>query len=139
MAFKRCISADETFTVPFITEYDAKIEDNLTKIKWETAIKLFDEVFSPNGKYITVHQAKGLEWDKVVVSVSPSRNDKTTLSKMYQEPKILGETPSEEFTRIYYVACTRAKNELYIHVPDDKELVGVINDIIERTSNNTST
>ena len=62
-----------------------------------------------------------------------------TLSKMYQDPKILGETPSEEFTRIYYVACTRAKNELYIHVPDDKELVGVINDIIEKTSNNTIT
>lgn len=139
LAFKRCISTDETFTVPFITEYDAKIEDNLTKIKWNTARKLFDEVFSPNGKYITVHQAKGLEWDKVVVSVSPSRNDKTTLSKMYQDPKILGETPSEEFTRIYYVACTRAKNELYIHVPDDKELVGVINDIIEKTSNNTIT
>jgi ATP-dependent exoDNAse (exonuclease V) beta subunit len=29
---------------------------------------------------------------------------------------VLSEKPSDEFTRMYYVACSRAKQELYIHL-----------------------
>jgi DNA helicase-2/ATP-dependent DNA helicase PcrA len=84
-------------------------------------------VFSKDSKYMTVHQAKGLEWKKVIVSVTPSsRNDKTTLLALFSNPKILQETPQDEFTRMYYVACSRATEELYIHLPDDTHLLTTI-------------
>ena len=31
-------------------------------------------------KYMTVHQAKGLEWDKVIVSVTTNRFDKIQIT-----------------------------------------------------------
>ena len=40
---------------------------------------------------MTVHQAKGLEWDKVIVGVVPSRFDYTTLNDFWSNPKILEE------------------------------------------------
>ena len=68
---------------------------------------------------MTVHQAKGREWEKVIVSLEPnSRKDRdnTTLSNMFSNPQLLNEENSEEFTRMYYVACSRAKVDLYIHL-----------------------
>lgn len=35
------------------------------------------------------------------------------------------ENAANEFVRMYYVACSRAKEDLYIHIPK-KELQGVI-------------
>ena len=67
---------------------------------------------------MTVHQAKGLEWDKVVVSVTPNRFDKIVIEDIYSNPRLIGESPADEFTRMYYVACSRAREDLYIHLPD---------------------
>jgi len=123
----------DEFTVPVFDEYDlssgsdrsAKLVNALRELSWSTSYKLFNEVFSPNSCYMTVHQAKGLEWKKVVVSVEPSRFDKTQLSAVYTTPQILQETPAEEFVRMYYVACSRAEEDLYIHLPSgfDKSLI----------------
>ena len=100
---------------------DADREDLITNVRalnWQTSYKLFTEVFSSGSKYMTVHQAKGLEWKKVVVSVMPSkRNDKVDLKDMFLNPVLLAEEPAQEFTRIYYVACSRAEEDLYIHLP----------------------
>jgi DNA helicase-2/ATP-dependent DNA helicase PcrA len=41
-------------------------------LEFSTSIKLFEDVFSTDSSYMTVHQAKGLEWDKVIVSVEPN-------------------------------------------------------------------
>jgi len=115
----RLIISDELFNVNIFSEFDReKLIDYVKDLQWETSYKLFNEVFSDDSRYMTVHQAKGLEWDKVIVSVSPTRKDKTSLENMFSSPQINKEQPSDEFTRIYYVACSRAKKDLYIHVED---------------------
>lgn len=107
------------FELKCISEYDKPaFVKNINEIEWKTAYKLFTEVFSDNSKYMTVHQAKGLEWDKVVVGVKPTRNDHADLSVFWNNPQILSETSTDEFARIYYVACSRARKELYVHIED---------------------
>ena len=46
---------------------------------------------------MTVHQAKGLEWDKVIVSVTPNRFDKIQITDIYSNPKLTNESPADEF------------------------------------------
>lgn len=133
---KSTIFSGEQFKLQCFSEYDDKIIEPLSSIKWITGQRLFKEVFSNDSKYMTVHQAKGLEWDKVIVSVNPSkRNDGTTLDALYSNPQILEETSAEEFTRIYYVACSRARKELYIHLPDDAKLVAVLQEKLDEFKN----
>lgn len=109
----------EEAKIDIFTELDHDdLKNNVKALQWQTSYKLFTEVFSSESKYMTVHQAKGLEWDKVVVSVKPNKRDGITLQQMYENPNLMNESPSDEFTRIYYVACSRAKNNLYIHLPE---------------------
>lgn len=110
------------FTLQYISDFDEKIADQIKKITWDTASKLFTEVFSKDAKYMTVHQAKGLEWDTVVVAAMPTRTDNTSLTNVFNSPSILGENSIDEFVRIYYVACSRACKSLYIHIADDQNL-----------------
>lgn len=119
------------FTLKYISEFDEKIADQIKKINWDTASKLFSEVFSKNAKYMTVHQAKGLEWDTVVVAAMPTGRDNTSLTDMFNSPSILGENSVDEFVRIYYVACSRARKSLYIHIPDDQKLKRIIKQQID--------
>ena len=91
--------------------------NNVSSLRWDTSYKLFTEVFSENSKYMTVHQAKGLEWDKVVVSLTPTRRDGINISDVFSRPQLTVESNSNEFVRMYYVACSRAKEDLYIHIP----------------------
>ena len=115
----------EEFDVAVFDEYDLTSDTkksvefikNLSALTWSTSYKLFTEVFSPESKYMTVHQAKGLEWDKVLVSVTPNNFDKIKLPAIYANPQILKEEPADEFVRMYYVACSRAMDDLYIHLP----------------------
>jgi superfamily I DNA/RNA helicase len=118
----------------FVSIFDELDKDELKNavrdLEWGTAYKLFNEVFSKKSKYMTVHQSKGLEWDTVVVSVVPnkaSNKDNTTLGQMYAEPQILEEKPEQEFTRMYYVACSRAIKNLIIHLPQGIDRQVVIN------------
>ncbi len=90
--------------------------ENVSMLRWNTSYNLFTEVFSEDSKYMTVHQAKGLEWDKVIVSVSPNKFDKITIDRVFSNPTLLEEDAASEFVRIYYVACSRAKDDLYIHI-----------------------
>ena len=103
---------------------------NVSSLKWDTSYKLFTEVFSENSKYMTAHQAKGLEWDKVLVSLTPTRRDGINISDVFSNPQLTAENSSNEFVRIYYVACSRAREDLYIHIPS-----GCDKDIIERSLN----
>lgn len=107
---------DDDFEIPLFDEYDDSRRDLINGLHWGTSHKLFTEVFSEDSKYMTVHQAKGLEWDKVIVSVTPNKFDKIKLSALFSRPQLIDETPSDEFTRMYYVACSRAKEDLYIHI-----------------------
>ncbi len=57
----------------------------------------------------TIHQAKGLEW-KIVFVVSLAE-DRFPLSRVYADGTL------EEERRLFYVACSRCKKELYLTVP----------------------
>ena len=66
---------------------------------------------------MTAHQAKGLEWDKVIVSLTPTSRDGIVISDVFTQPQLTAESSSNEFVRMYYVACSRAREDLYIHIP----------------------
>lgn len=107
------------FSIPVFDSFDSeKLITAVSNLFWGTSYRLFTEVFSETSKYMTVHQAKGLEWDKVIVSVTPNRFDKIQITDIYSNPKLTNESPADEFTRMYYVACSRAKEDLFIHLPD---------------------
>lgn len=53
-----------------------------------------------------------------------------SLENLFTFPEITKETTSAEFTRLFYVACSRAKNELYIHIEDNS-----LSTIIEKKLN----
>ena len=40
---------------------------------------------------------------------------------MYSSPEIIGNSQANEFVRIYYVACSRAIEDLYIHISEGCE------------------
>lgn len=128
------------FSVPIFTEFDNdKIVDAVKGLFWGTSYKLFAEVFSENSKYMTVHQAKGLEWNKVIVSVTPNKFDKIKIADIYCTPHLIDETPADEFTRMYYVACSRAKEDLYIHISDVGSIVKIrasLDEYIRKSGNN---
>jgi len=75
----------------------------------------------------TVHQAKGLEWDVVffvhlVEGALPS-------------PRALGEPDGEEEERrIFYVATTRARNELYLSYPIVRPGGGMAGSLLQQPS-----
>lgn len=121
----------DSFALQYISDFDEKIADQIKKITWDTASKLFSEVFSKDAKYMTVHQAKGLEWDTVVVAAMPTKHDGVSLTDMFNSPGILGENCIDEFVRIYYVACSRARKSLYIHIPDAQSLKSTIKQQID--------
>ena len=112
---------ETTLNISIFTEYDDdELRELISRIHWNTSFELFKNVFSHDSKYMTVHQAKGLEWRKVIVSVEPTKNDETTIADLISNPAIMNETAQDEFTRIFYVGCSRAKEELYIHLKDTK-------------------
>ena len=118
-------SKDENgFSVSYFNELDrVDLINSVSKLEWRTSYILFKNVFSKESKYMTVHQAKGLEWKKVVVSLEPTRFDNTSFSNMFNNPKITDETTQDEFTRLFYVACSRAEAELYIHLKNNEQEV----------------
>lgn len=114
----------DSFSISCFGDLDRDdLVENVSSLEWRTSYMLFKKVFSNNSKYMTVHQAKGLEWKKVLVSLEPTRNDKTTFWDMFNDPKITNETTQDEFARLFYVACSRAEEELYIHLKNDMQKV----------------
>ena len=88
----------------------------------------------------TIHQAKGLEWDNVfVIGLAEGQFPHR---KVYDNPREI-----EEERRLFYVATTRAKNNLYLTFPVTSGPNGVINqasvfiqelseDLFDRKENN---
>ena len=114
----------QNFKIELFSEEDnEKIKDLINELEWETAHALFNDVFSKNSKYMTVQQAKGLEWKKVFISINPTRGDSITFSTMFSESNILSENVSDEFTRMFYVACSRAIEELFICIEEKDKII----------------
>ena len=107
---------------------------NSTKVVTGVVRLSYANVWEPasiNGsKYMTVHQAKGLEWKKVVVSALPTKKrDGITMSEVFANPQLIQENSADEFVRIYYVACSRAIEDLYIHITEDIDRTVIENSI----------
>lgn len=114
---RQLLNSGESFSVTVFDEQDSEERISaISGLEWDTSIKLFNEVFAENSKYMTVHQAKGQEWDSVVVSLSPTRSDGVEFSKVFSNPTITAENSSDEFIRMFYVACSRAIQDLYLHI-----------------------
>lgn len=73
--------------------------------------KDYDNLGKNNVKLLTMHKAKGLEFDTVFICGSIEG-----LSPYIKDDSV-EDTDFEEERRLYYVAMTRAKKELYITVP----------------------
>ncbi len=85
----------------------------MTNVDAENAQMLKD---NPGIHLSTVHQAKGLEWPVVIVLWCDE--------EMFPSAKALGEGNDAEERRLFYVAITRAKDELLFCVPSTRFLPG---------------
>ena len=65
-----------------------------------------------------------------------SKKDGITLSQMFENPSLIDEDLASEFVRMFYVACSRARNELIVHV-SDKSLTKIIDDSLSQFIENT--
>ena len=77
----------------------------------ETAYDGRDGAAGQTVRLSTIHQAKGLEWPLVIVIWA--------VEGMFPSPRSLGETQDDsEERRLFYVAVTRARNNLVIFTPE---------------------
>ena len=62
----------------------------------------------------TIHQAKGLEWPVVILIWA--------VEGMFPSPRALGDTQDDsEERRLFYVAVTRARNQLAVFTPETRK------------------
>jgi DNA helicase-2/ATP-dependent DNA helicase PcrA len=109
----------------------ADVEEFLTQLALLTNIEAEDDQPVPNDdeklRLSTIHQAKGLEFDVVFVimlcdGLFPS------------ERSLENEEAGEEERRLFYVAITRARNELYLVYPLTRAGYGSGSDLVQRPS-----
>jgi len=100
---------------------DATLGDHLSGLALDTQMDDNDE-FRQGVRLMTVHSAKGLEWDTVFL---PSCDDDVFPSKPNHTS-----TGIEEERRLFYVALTRAKRRLFISWPKTKVYYRVVKDVI---------
>ena len=130
---KKSKDVNTLFKVFVFSEQDKdNLKKNISALDWKTAYILFNKIFSPDSQYMTVHQAKSLEWDKVIVSLKPVSFDKIEFINMFKNPQILSETERDEFTRMFFVACSRAKEELYIHVKNPSNEIEMMKEELKK-------
>lgn len=73
---------------------------------------------------MTIHKAKGKEFDNVLVNLEPfSRGGEKNIvpTNVFICPQIIGDNCYNEYTRIAYVGCSRARNKLYIHLKGNEQ------------------
>ena len=96
------------------TQYK-KLEDFLSDLALEPPDKSVEGMYKNNIKddcltISTIHSAKGLEWDSVFIISAVDGRFPSAYS--FNSPEEM-----DEELRLMYVACTRAKNNLYITYP----------------------
>lgn len=76
--------------------------------------------------YMTIHQSKGLEFDEVIVINLEDRvygfPSKINDDSILRYVKSSDEYPYAEERRLFYVALTRTKNNVYLLTPNDMDL-----------------
>jgi DNA helicase II / ATP-dependent DNA helicase PcrA len=122
----------EKFTYPNIGEEDyfEPVYKYIDQITYKTAKVIIDEIFIDDSNYMTIHRAKGKEFESVLVNGEPFAKEKefVQVSKVLNNPVIISDTTNEnemtleEYTRLLYVGYSRAINKLYIHMFEDGNL-----------------
>ncbi|MDI9564898.1 MAG: ATP-dependent helicase [Bacteroidota bacterium] len=92
----------EKFLTDFVLDHTA---ENLTK----GVGPVIDETEEPPVTISTIHSAKGLEWHSVFIPHA--------VEGIIPNSKATGSEEVEEERRVFYVACTRAKENLHITFP----------------------
>jgi len=126
----------EEFYYPQKTDEDyfEPIYKDIDKLTYATAKKIINEIFVEDSNYMTIHRAKGKEFDSVFVNGDPFSSEKDIAQVLWvlNNPAIISETPDantfvrEEYTRLLYVGYSRAINKLYIHLYGDKTIANEI-------------
>ena len=104
--FFQQVSGDYDSTEKFLTDFVLDhTAENLTK----GVGPVIDETEEPPVTISTIHSAKGLEWHSVFVPHA--------LEGIIPSSKASSSEEVEEERRVFYVGCTRAKENLYITFP----------------------
>lgn len=104
--------------------YDKRLYDNVNKLEYITLEKMILDVFTKTGNFMTIHRAKGREFENVLVNIKPARDESRVLrvndvlcnpvvflDNCDNDSKVIG-----EYTRLVYVGASRAINNLYLYV-----------------------
>lgn len=122
----------EEFRYPNVGEEDyfKPVYKYVDQITFQTAKVIVDEIFIDDSNYMTIHRAKGKEFESVLVNGEPFAKEKdfAQVSKVLNNPVIISDTKDEneltleEYTRLLYVGYSRAINKLYVHMFGDEKL-----------------
>lgn len=93
-----------------LQDFRIKLTENKPKVK--------AEIDTGNIVITTFHQAKGLEWDRVFIPDAVEGKIPASMS--------VAECRIEEERRLFYVALTRAKEELFIYTIKNEESGGAL-------------
>jgi len=102
-------------TLRYMSKYDS-LDAFLSEVALMTNLEAEEESTllqeTPRVRLCTVHQAKGLEWRVVIIP--------WVVEGMFPSSRALADSPlaHEEERRLFYVAITRAKDELIFVVPE---------------------
>lgn len=130
----------------FNSEISILIDSKLFYIPYATKNSIICKaVPNANIDYLTVHKSKGLGYDRVILLNGiddtygfPSKIEDEPIidfiRNFNKETKITNVMFPEE-RRLFYVALTRTKNELYIMIPDNVKYKSVFIDEIENYGN----
>jgi len=107
-------------------------DDVLLKVdtlQYKTIYAMIKDIFSATSKVMTIHKAKGLEFEKVFVDTEPFSTEKKKEINTYGillNPQVFSDEADKddlhEFTRVLYVAASRAENELLFLVECPKNM-----------------
>lgn len=115
----------------------------LNDLQMNTLRVMYEEVFTEDSKYLTIHKTKGKEYDDVLVNLVPVKEEEMwgDILNVLENPIIFSERIDDkitEFVRIAYVAFSRAKNRLYIHLKNDKSELSRLIDSLNAYCNEKS-
>jgi len=114
-----------TFSIPETDQdpgYSKALYDNINKLQYKTIELMVNELFTEKSKTMTIHKAKGLEFENVLVDIEPFKKEKDSgISELgcILDPKVFSDSDSAEkteYARLVYVGLSRAINKLYLVV-----------------------
>lgn len=112
--------------------YSENLHPFLNKLDLKTLKVMYEDVFTDDSKYLTIHKTKGKEYDNVLVNLEPIREEKAwgSILNVLENPIIFSNSIDDkitEFVRIAYVAFSRARNGLYIYLKNNlSEISGLL-------------